>query len=83
MLYDLKEELNLEWKAIDSSISSGGELPQKKKTNTSTRNPKKRYYMAGAKFEAGKDELQPIPANAIQLSYKNGEHTLPRTMDTK
>jgi len=37
---------------------------------------KKRYYMIGAKFEAGKDELQPIPANAIQLSYKNGEPTL-------
>jgi len=37
---------------------------------------KKRYYMVGAKFEAGKDELQPIPENAIQLSYKNGKPTL-------
>ena len=33
-------EGNLEWKAIDSSISSVGELRQKKRTNTSKTNPK-------------------------------------------
>ena len=32
--------------------------------------------MVGAKFEAGKDELQPIPENTIQLSYKNGKPML-------
>ena len=37
---------------------------------------KKRYYMVGAKFEAGNDELQPIPENTIQLSYKNGKPML-------
>jgi len=36
----------------------------------------KRYYMVGAFFEQGKDELMPIPDLAIQLSVKGGGPTL-------
>ena len=37
---------------------------------------KKRYYLVNAIFEAGKDEYQPIPLKAIQLSNKDGKPTL-------
>lgn len=36
----------------------------------------KRTYLAGAKFTAGKNEVYPIPAQAITLSAKDGVNTL-------
>jgi hypothetical protein len=36
----------------------------------------KRTYLAGATFEAGKDEYQPLPARAVTLSSKDGVPTL-------